>query len=221
MSLFNKIKSDKKFIIAVLILILGNLFIYRTILYDSSDILTAFKDEFPSKISDWTAEEVEYDPTVIASLDPDKTIYKTYYSEGKSPVTLFIAGYNSLEKADLSHSPIVCFTGQGWDIKETAEKEISIGFPENITVKVNQMIQNKAGAVMVTFYWYQSKDYAFSNRGKQKIYLLFQKLLGKSEGNAFVRLTIIVDRGESLEKSITTLSDFLDVFYPELRRYYN
>lgn len=221
MTLLKQIISDKKFIVTVLILILGNFFIYKNMLSDAGNASTAFKGEFPSKISDWTATEVEFDPAVISSLDPDKTIYKTYFKDDKTPVTLFIAGYNSLEKSGLSHSPIVCFTGQGWDIKKTNKKEISLGPPENGTITVNQMVQNRAGAVMVTFYWYQSKDYAFSNRGKQKIYLLFQKLLGKSEGNAFVRLTSMVNRGESPEKSIMVLNDFVKKFYPELRRYYN
>ena len=220
MTIFNEIKSDKKFIVAAVVLIFSNFFIYSNLMDHSNNNTVAFREEFPSKISDWTATEVEYDPAVISSLDPDKTIYKTYYSKDKSPVTLFIAGYNSLEKADLSHSPIVCFTGQGWDIKETSVKEIFLEPPENRTIKVNQMIQNRADSIMVTFYWYQTKRYAFNNRGKQKIYLFIQKLFGKSEGNAFVRLTATVAQGEDQKNTIMVLNDFVKEFYPELRRYF-
>jgi EpsI family protein len=219
--LFKQLIRDKKFIAAVLILIICNFVLYKNLLTTSGNNTDAFKTEFPSRISEWTATEVKYNPSVISTLDPDKTIYLNYHNDVSSPITLFIACYNSLEKADLSHSPIVCFTGQGWDIEGTSIREVSLGPPENKTIEVNQMIQNKADAVMITFYWYQTKNIAFSNRGEQKMYLFFQKLLGNSEGNAFVRLTKMVDIGESEESTIMLLTNFMKEFYPELRRYYN
>ncbi|MBN1847924.1 MAG: EpsI family protein [Deltaproteobacteria bacterium] len=193
--------------------------VYKSIARDPSNQSFHFKNEFPSHISDWSAKDVLYDKAVIASLDPDVTVYKTYYKNDLYPVTLFIAGYHSLEKADLSHSPIVCFTGQGWDIIDTRTNKISMAL-DNEIIYFNQMVQKKAETTMITFFWYQTKTRSFSNRGLQKFYLFFQRLIGKSDYNAFVRLTATNTHDESLEETMLLLIDFAKELYPELRRHF-
>ncbi|MBN1832697.1 MAG: EpsI family protein [Deltaproteobacteria bacterium] len=220
MAFLTELKSDTKFIIAVLVLCLCNLLIYKTILFHSNKNPDSFNGEFPSQIADWIAKDVLYDENVIAALNPDKTIYRNYYKNENPAITLFIACYNTVEKADLSHSPIVCFTGQGWDITETNTEKIDIGSIENNIVKINQIVQKKADTTMITFYWYQSKDRAFNNRGLQKLYLFLERLLGKSEKNAFVRLTVTIPGGMSNGKAHILLDEFTKKLYPVLREYF-
>ena len=124
---------------------------------------------------------MHYDKKVLSGLGADKTIYKTYYRNGNIPITLFMAYYNTLEKADLSHSPFVCFTGQGWEILETSKKTIPVNFSGTEKIKVNQLIQKKMDTSMIALFWYQSAGHSFSNRGLQKISLFFNKLLGKPD----------------------------------------
>lgn len=195
--------------------------LYKTVLSGSDYDVDTFTKEFPSQISDWVATDVVYDKDVIASLDPDKTVYKTYHSEGSPPITLFLACYNTFEKADLSHSPIVCFTGQGWDVLETNTEIIDFGNLGRGSLKLNQMTQYKAGIRLITYYWYQSQKRAFSNRAFQKIYLFLEKLLGNSEKNAFVRLTLTVPQDKSMGDSVRILDDFTRDLYQELRGYFN
>jgi EpsI family protein len=218
---FNGILSDKKFIAAVLVLLLCNLAIYKHLLHTDNKNYDAFRSEFPSIIPGWKSTEVKYDPVVIATLDPDKTVWKNYRNESGNAVDLFMACYNSLEKADLSHSPIVCFTGQGWDIQETSVIDVPLGLQGDHIIKVNRILQKKADSVMVTFYWYQAKNMAFSNRGLQKTYLFCQELIGKSGANAFVRLTSMVDSNITIEKTDLLLKGFLKEVYPDMERYYN
>ena len=211
---------DKKFVLTVLVLCLCNVIIYKAIFFNSTNTTDVFVEEFPSQISNWTAKDVVYDPEILKSLDPDKIVYKTYFSNGNPPITLFMACYNTLEKADLSHSPIVCFTGQGWEITHSKEKKILVDHAQSQKIKVNQTIQNKENATIVAIYWYQSRNGAHSNRGIQKIYLFFAKLFGKPDGNAFVRLTLRLPEGMPIENAQFHLNDFVLKLYPKLRRYF-
>lgn len=187
----------------------------------SKEIHTLRK-EFPIRISNWTSIDVVYDKKLLINvLSPDKILYKNYMNEdGKPPITLFMAYYQTLEKSDLSHSPIVCFTGQGWEIENTAEKEIPINLPNAVAIRVNQMVQKKYETTMITLFWYQSVNRAFANRGLQKLSLFSNKLLRKPDNNAFVRLTIIVPPGKSIEEMYPHLFGFVRDLYPELQRFF-
>lgn len=213
-------KRHIKFIITTIILSACILFVYKSVLITSQ--ATPISDnEFPSRIAGWTGEEVIYDKEVLSSLAPDKIIYKTFHKEKSGPpITLFMAYYNIHEKADLSHSPVVCFTGQGWEIKEKGRKEIPINLPNNAKITVNHMVQSKLDTTMITLFWFQSANRAFANRGIQKLFLFFENLLGRPDNNAFVRLTSIVPPGKSVVETTDYLSAFVIDLYPELEKFF-
>ncbi len=211
--------SHTKFVLAVVALSLFNGILYWSELSPADEGVSAFPADFPSRISDWQATEVAYDPVVLGVLDPDRIVYKTYRQEGRLPVTLFLACYGTLEKADLSHSPIVCFTGQGWEITDTSIGEVSVSEDGSAKIGVNQMVQDKLATRMVSLHWYQSAHGAFTNRGAQKINLFFRSMLGKSDNNAFVRITAVVPRDQTVESAKTEMRSFVQDLYPDLRRY--
>jgi len=172
---------------------------------------------FPDNFSKWVGEDVIYQKEIINVLEPDRIVYKSYYRPDKLPVTLFVAYYGTLEKADMSHSPVVCFTGQGWDVLEAKKVEVPVGPSRKISV--NQIFQKKADTSMITLYWYQSFDRVFGNRGIMKLYLFLDRLLGKPDGNAFVRITMSFSNGNDIMKQKSDLYEFVDDVFPELRRY--
>ena len=214
------IKPHIKFIITILILSIGLGVIYQHILFPK-DAGTISDNKFPATIADWRSRDVSYNSEVLSVLSTDKIIYKTF-SNGSSapPVTLFMAYYRTLEKADFSHSPLVCFTGQGWRIEKTNKTEISFDGADTSSIKVNYMIQRKLGTTMITLFWYQSAKHALANRGVQKLSLFFDKLTGNSEKNAFVRLTSVVPEGTSAEQTTANMVEFLRLLYPELKKYF-
>lgn len=216
------VKNHIRFILVVFVLSVCIIFVYRHIFTTPHEIYHSNK-EFPNRILNWIANEVVYDKEVLSSLSPDKIIYKTYHRDENNegpPITLFLAYYNTLEKADLSHSPIVCFTGQGWEIENTKKLEISLNQSKTQKIKVNAMIQKKLDTTMIVLFWYQSANHVFNNRGIQKISLFFDKLLGKSDSNAFVRVTVNVREGMSIEETTSYLFAFVRDLYPELRRFF-
>ncbi len=209
-------KADIRFILAVVILSVVSIFVYVNVFSIPKDVPTR-KKELPSKISDWTAKNVKYDQELLKVLFADRIIYKTYHDGSNNPsITLFIAYYKTLEKADFSHSPIVCFTGQGWEIQKKDKIEIPIDRSDIDKIKVNQLVQNKLGTNMITLFWYQSANHAFANRGIQKLSMFFDRLFGKPDDNAFVRVTLVVPRGEELKEVAVYLYRFVRQLYPEL-----
>ncbi len=212
-------KPHIRFISGVFILSTAVVFLYAHIFAITEDSHRPDK-EFPVCISDWVSRDVIYDEQDLSSLSPDQIIYKTY-DNGHSgpPITLFIAYYNTLEKADLSHSPIVCFTGQGWHIEKVTKAVIPIHRPNTPEIRVNQMIQTKLDTTMITLFWHQSANRTFSNRGVQKLFLFVERLLGKKDDNAFVRLTLILPSNKSVEETTAYLFSFVRILYPEVKNF--
>lgn len=212
-------KINPKLVTAIGILLVCNIFLYTRI-FGHNEAKSHPIKEFPNRISGWASRDVSYDPKVLSSLDPDKIVYKTYYrNQEDPPVTLFIAYYNALEKADLSHSPIVCFTGQGWKISEAREVPVPLGESKASHIKVNKIYLRQLNTSMIAYYWYQSPDRAFANRGLQKLYMFWIKMWGRSDGNAFVRVTVPVQGRESEQDMTKYLSSFVKALYPALRKY--
>jgi len=213
-------KSHIRFVSAAIILSTAVVFLYTHIFAISEETHRPDR-EFPARISDWTSEDVIYDEEVLSSLSPDQIIYKTYNNgHFGPPITLFMAYYNTLEKADLSHSPIVCFAGQGWQIEKATRPLISIDLPHTPEIKVNQMIQNKIDTTMITLFWHQTANHAFANRGVEKLFLFFQRLVGKQDANAFVRLTVVVPSNQPIEEITAYLFSFVRHLYPELKKFF-
>ena len=210
-------KPHIRFILATIILSVGLFFVYKQFLFPPVKTHTP-KDELPSQILEWNSTKVVYDQEVLSVLNSDKIIYRSYNKNGGPPISTFIAYYHTLEKSDFSHSPIVCFTGQGWQIERITEKEIPINFSDPSKIRVNQMIQQKSDTTMVSLYWYQSPHHAYSNRGVQKLSLFMGRLFGKSDNNAFILLNFIVPSGMPTEEVNIYLNSFVQALYPEIKR---
>lgn len=212
-------KAKIKYFHPILItLLLANGIVYVSIWASTGGEIVAKKD-FVSAIDGWRSEEVVYDKTIIEQLSPDRVIYRTFRKEGSLPITVFISFYNALHKADLSHSPTVCFTGQGWKILSTGDAKINLDNRKNEVIQVNKLEQVKNDYGLLAYYWYQNIDDTYKMRAFQKISLLINKLAGRSENNAFVRLTIHVPENMPIAKVEGQLSDFVRMIYPELLKY--
>ena len=215
------IKPHINFFLVVILLSMTVFLVYRHIFSSPSQIREASNHkEFSSRISFWTANDVEYNKAVLSQLSPDRIVYKTYTNNKAIglPITLFIAYYNNMEKADLSHSPLVCFTGQGWEINETKTVEVPLDHAQ--IIRVNQMIQKKLNTTMITLYWYQSVDRVDVNRGIHKVFLFISKLLGRRDNNGFVRLTANVPDGKDYQEVAQYIFQFIKDMYPELKRFF-
>lgn len=203
--------------LTIIVLIACNIILFYNSVLSKENRDFAFNKEFPVVISGWTSTDTIYDKDVLSVLDTDKIIFKNFSKHGSSIISVFMGCYNSLEKADASHSPIVCFTGQGWEIDKA--QKVSIPLNDGAIIDVNQLIQRRLDVQMITLYWYQTAENAYPNRGLQKLVLLKHRLFGQSVNNAFVRVTIALPKDGSLTDTSKILYQFISDAYPEIEGY--
>lgn len=163
-----------------------------------------------SSIPGWTmVGNSPLDSEIVTALKLDDYINASY-SNGKDVVSLYIGYYLTSKKVGASHSPLVCMPGQGWAV---SEKNIP-----PLTVKTHEM--HIAGMVIergeekeLILYWFQAAEATSSGTFLQKLYALWAKALKHGEDNAFVRVSIPMEK-YSFSQAQEIGSAFIRNFYP-------
>jgi EpsI family protein len=140
------------------------------------------------------------------------------YEKNNDIVNLYIGYYNSLDKVSAAHSPLVCFPGQGWAIDQTTEHNIDIG---EETINYAEMLASLGEHKELVLYWYQANNKTVPIVYKNKINAVVNKLMGQSEEQAFVRITVPIASvgSEAVEQARTVGKDFITAFYPVFQNY--
>lgn len=215
----NKCLVNTVFYPLVIVLLISNAIIYLDMVASSLEKPSQHSRQLPSSFDGWHSQAISIDQVIIDVLSPDQMAYQTFFKKGNVPITIFLSFYNSLNKSDLSHSPIVCFSGQGWEIVSVGETSINGIDGNDKDITVNRLEQIKDGHALLTYYWYQNYDRSFKHRGIQKLFLLYNRLRGRSENNGFIRFTVEVPASTTTEDIEKQLTEFLRTFYPFLIKY--
>ena len=204
------------FVCACVVLVAANVVLHKSIL-PARDFLPFSQAVFPSELATWHGTDISYDQAIKDLLSPDAIVYKGYRRpQTDQQIALFLAYYSTLERADFSHSPVVCVTGQGWEIVRVTTRQVFTKSIEAPVVRVTELQMRKSETTMLAAFWYQSSTTAFTNRGPLKLSLFLSRILGDSDANAFVLLTSRVEDGTSVEDASRFLSDFIADLYPPL-----
>jgi EpsI family protein len=123
--------------------------------------------------------------------------------------------YLTTKKVGAAHSTLVCFPAQGWVVSNTKEKPLTIG---RHNLHLTSMVTNMGPRKELILYWYQAFDKPSSGTFLQKIYALWAKFLNRGEENAFVRISISMER-RSIEEAFITGVEFINAFYPRFLKY--
>ncbi len=172
---------------------------------------------FFSSIKGWavTSEnQLEFD--VLKALDLDEYLFQSY-SNGNDYVSLYIGYYYTLKKVGAAHSPLVCFSGQGWKVVDISNGTHLVS---NKKIHYSSIIVEKAGKKELILYWFQSFNKTSSGTFFQKIFVAWDKYMYSKEDNAFVRVAIPFEgnkKADAFSKGIK----FIDSFYPEFIKYIN
>jgi EpsI family protein len=153
---------------------------------------------------------IPLDSTLISWLKLDDYL-NAQYSDGYTIVTLYIGYYKTIEKVGYTHSPLVCFPGQGWTLSDFGKRTLTVG---NDQIHLMQIIASKQSNRVLLLYWYQAYDKTASGTFRQKINTLLSKVFAKREDNAFVRLIIPLDH-IPLYQAIHAGERFISDMYPQ------
>lgn len=157
------------------------------------------------------------DSHIVEELKLDDYLFQSYGRDSRQ-VSLYIGYYRSAKKVGAAHDPLVCFQGQGWRIitQDTGEYV----FKQNPAMGISYatMIAERQEDRQLIVYWFQANRKAYATTYQQKNAMVIDKLLGRNEDNAFVRLSAPIG-AESPEVVRTRLFEFIETFYPEFYRY--
>jgi len=171
------------------------------------------KIKLPLEIGAWKGREIDYDKKAFQVLGADVTIFREYSRYGNGEVTLYLAYYQDMSKADLSHSLEICYPGQGWQIVKQETQLLYLDNGESILV--NRMIVQKHREKQLVIYWFQSREGAFARRGAQKFSLILDRLRGRRNDSVFVIVSsFIVD--DNVKEVWNTERGFTQELFPLL-----
>lgn len=168
-------------------------------------------------IDGWqTSADHQMEQKIVDALRLDDYLFRTYRRDNDT-LALYIGYYLTSKKVGAAHDPAVCFPGQGWCLtrqEKPSRAESSSGAPVTYSV----MVAEREGQKELVAYWFQAYETPCPGTFGQKLSLLKQRLSGSPEDNAFVRITISLDK-RSQEDAVKIVDDFIRSFYPGFLRF--
>ncbi len=155
------------------------------------------------------------DPKVIDELKPDDYAFLSY-SNGRAEVSLYIGYYNSSAKVGAAHHPLVCFSGQGWELSPITKEKLAL--PTGPILSFASMTAGRDLENIYLTYWFQAHDEAVDSPLRQKIALARKRFFDRQEDNAFVRVSLPMGERSPAECR-RLVEDFLQAFYPVFLTY--
>jgi EpsI family protein len=162
-------------------------------------------------VPEWTnSGTVPLDIKIVNSLELDDYLYQ-YFANGKEAVSLYIGYYLSSKKVGAAHSPLVCFPGQGWLLQGAEQRSVKVGDEEIDLMRVEAATPQRKELLI---FWFQAFEDTSSSEFLQKLYTLKSKILNGREDNAFVRITVPMDK-LSKDEAFAIGVAFIQAFYPK------
>lgn len=207
-------KKDLKIVVLIVLLVATALFVHR-----GGDSVVTMKNR---KLQEVFGPIPGYRITsrspltedIIRFLDLDDYT-SISYEKDNVPVGLYIGYYFSLDKVSAAHSPLVCFPGQGWAVDQPVARRLYTGGYEVHYAEMVARLENRQELIL---YWYQAGTSTAPEIYKNKLNAVINKLGGKGQEHAFVRVSVpIADSG--VERARETGKEFIAAFYPTFLAY--
>jgi len=209
-------KKEIKAVILIILLAVTALLVHRSpapfVVKKSRDLQTVFGSIPGYQITSRSPLTEE----IIRFLDLDDYTSIGYEKEG-TPVGLYIGYYFSLDKVSAAHSPLVCFPGQGWSVEQPVMQRLNINGHAIHYAEMVARLENRQELIM---YWYQAGETTAPEVYKNKINAIIQKVSGKSQEHAFVRVSVPFHQSTA-EQARETGKQFIAAFYPPFIAYIN
>ena len=171
-----------------------------------------------AKIGEWrVAGNFPVEARIVEELKLDDYLFQSYRRE-QALANLYIGYYRTAKKVGAAHDPLVCFQGQGWQISNQDTAEYILPHAPGLRISYSSMIAKRQDDRELIVYWFQANGKANANTLSQKIAMVLDKLSGRDEDNAFVRISAPIGN-ETPEAIRKKLFDFIDDFYPKFYRY--
>jgi EpsI family protein len=154
---------------------------------------------------------------IIDGLQLDDYLFRSF-RKGQQAVTIYVGYYRTAGKVGAAHDPLVCFQGQGWEIVERSRGSYTLVGAPGLSLSYSSMIAERQGERELIVYWFQTNGRTSASTFSQKVDMVRDRLFGRGEDNAFVRITSPIGDGTQ-ESARKRIFDFVEAFYPQFNRY--
>ncbi|MFC3169435.1 VPLPA-CTERM-specific exosortase XrtD [Paracoccus fontiphilus] len=176
---------------------------------------------FPTQLGDWQQRgpEERLTPDVARTLGADDYRQVTMTHDAATPpVGLFMAFYNDQSKGGV-HSPEICLPASGWEIAKLERVDIAPRLGTEGSFPLNRAIIQKGEARMMVFYWFQQGERRVAWDFAAKFYLLADGIRTGQTDGGIVRLTTMMNAGESEDAAEARLLDMTRAVIDPLPRF--
>jgi EpsI family protein len=173
---------------------------------------------FPQELQGWNSTTLQLDDETRTVLGPGDFLLRQYSSDTRSqPVTLFIAYFPTQSAGDAIHSPKNCLPGSGWAPVQADRIEINV--PGHSPFPANRYIIAQGEQRELVLYWYWAHDRGLASEYAAKFYLVADSIRMHRSDGSLVRLSIPLERGESIESAQELLLSFAGNIVPVISTY--
>lgn len=206
-------------------------FILATILIASAAILLQARSRrevfpprlplksFPPELGVWTSTDIPLEKEVLDILGPGDFLLRVYQNQEKPQpnIGLFIAYFRSQRAGDTIHSPQHCLPGAGWTPIENTR--VLLNMPGHEPFPANRYVIAKGDSRQVVLYWYWAHDRGVASEYWAKYYLVADSIKMNRSDGALVRLTTVMQPGETPDSAQQRILPFSDSVLPLLDSY--
>jgi exosortase D (VPLPA-CTERM-specific) len=175
--------------------------------------------DFPQQVDGWVGRSMALEKQYIDALRFDDYLLVEFRSDKGQSATFYAAYYQSQRKGQSVHSPQSCLPGGGWEILSMTGVDVSARNGMNRPLHINRAVIQKDHQKQVVWYWFKQRDRILSNEYLVKFYLLWDAVSrGRTDG-ALIRISSIVEPGDTEAIVDQRLGQLVSAVEPELNRY--
>jgi EpsI family protein len=173
---------------------------------------------FPLSFGDWEGKSLPIDSQTRELLGPGDYLSRDYFNSPHSEMlNLFIAFFLSQRRGDTIHSPRNCLPGSGWLPLQARYMQIVV--PDGRKIQVNRYIVQKENQKALVLYWYQAHGRITPNEYTAKYYLVTDAITRNRSDGALIRITTLLQNGETDAQAGKRAVDFVRSLFPLLDSY--
>jgi exosortase D (VPLPA-CTERM-specific) len=168
----------------------------------------AVLDAFPMELGVWEGRRDALDPEILEALAQPDYVIADFRNPQGDWVNFYVAYYPSQRSGSSAHSPRSCIPGGGWEIKDLKTVRLDDVRFDGAPLQANRLQIQKGEYRQLVYYWFKQRDRLLTNEYLVKWYLFWDALTRNRTDGALVRLTTVLDTGESWSEADSRLVQF-------------
>ncbi len=174
---------------------------------------------FPMEMNFWTGRRDALEPIYLDALKLDDYLIANFRNGSGERVNLYVAYYGSQRAGVSAHSPRSCIPGGGWQIVDLSRRSLGNAEWNGTPLAVNRVLIRKGAYKQLVYYWFQQRGRNLTSEYLVKWYLFWDSLTRARTDGALVRLTTMIEPGDSVMDADRRLKSFADAVVGRLHRF--